>query len=67
MARRQHVDERAAERLDVLDHAIGGIWIAYIGGAITLRQARRLEQSLRRAAGLTSLPGWARRTGPTQH
>ena len=51
-----------------LDNAIGAVWLAYIGGAIAMKDADRLHQALERAARRhTPLPAWAHVTGDTRH
>jgi hypothetical protein len=44
-----YIDERSTERESVLRNAVGAVWIAAIGGAISLQDADRVNAELMRA------------------
>jgi hypothetical protein len=52
----------------VLNNAIGALWLACIGGAISMRDARRLDRALKRAGGrVAELPEWFNIGSRTKH
>jgi hypothetical protein len=56
--------ERQAERIGTFNNAVGAIWLAAIGGAITHGDAERLHRELTRAADRVV---WAHLHGETTH
>jgi hypothetical protein len=56
------------QRPDVINHAIGSVWLAFIMGAITRRDAERIDKALRRAAHRPPpVPDWVHIGSPTRH
>jgi hypothetical protein len=59
-----------AEREGVFNNVIGALWLAYLGGALDLRAATRLDEALRKAASPRlppPLPDWARLISSVRH
>jgi len=53
---------------DIIDHAIGSLWLAAIAGAITIEDAERIDKGLRRAARRPPpVPDWVHIDSPTRH
>ena len=52
----------------LIEHAVGTVWLCFIGGAITMKDAERLDPALRQAAWRAPvLPEWASYGSATRH
>jgi hypothetical protein len=71
MSRRRYRDEDPeilAERENLFHYVLGAVWVAYLGGALSIEDAEDLERALKRAVRLPRpLPEWTIHAGDTRH